>query len=231
MPSMTKRLLLTFAASAALAMVAPAAAPAKIIELGSVSSPSAPSCPSTPCLAVTRTTGFQFTSSGRRNLFRAPRSGRIVAFTVTLGTPSKKQIQFFDTQSGGSARARIAVLRPQKATKPGQVLYKLNAQSEDFKLAGFFGKTVQFPLKTSLLARKGYVIALSVPTWAPVLSVSGLDNGFSWRASRVKPCSTNPERQPPHTAPGTVRNYFCTYRPARLTYTATMVTTPVAPKK
>jgi hypothetical protein len=65
-----------------------------------------------------------------------------------------------------------------------------------------------------------------VPTWAPALAVNGLDNTFAWRASRVKPCSDNPERQPPHTTPGSTRQYFCTYRPARLTYSATMISTP-----
>ena len=58
---------------------------------------------------------------------------------------------------------------------------------------------------TSLLIRKGWVVALSVPTWAPALAVNGLDNTFAWRAARVKPCSDNPERQPPHTTPGSTR--------------------------
>ena len=226
MVSMTKRILVTIAASATLALLAPGAASARIIELGATTNPTAPSCPSSPCLAVTRTSGFQFTTGGRRNPFKVSRTGRIVAFTLTLGSPTKKQIQFFDQQSGGSARARIAVLKPVKSKKPGQVLYQLNAQTNDFPLEKFFGKTVQFPLYTSLLVKKGYQVALTVPTWAPVLSVSGLDNGFSWRSSRVKPCSTNPERQPPQTAPGSTRQYFCTYRPARLTYSATMVTSP-----
>jgi hypothetical protein len=56
--------------------------------------------------------------------------------------------------------------------------------------------------------------------------VSGVDNSYAWRASRIKPCSENPERQPPHDRPGTTREYFCTYRPARLTYTATIISTP-----
>ena len=106
------------------------------------------------------------------------------------------------------------------------VLYRLQAQSDAFPLQSFFGQTVQFPLYTSLRVRRGWIIALSIPTWAPALAVSGLDNSFAWRASRVKPCSTNPERQPPQVTPGSVRQYFCTYRPARLTYSATLISTP-----
>ena len=76
--------------------------------------------------------------------------------------------------------------------------------------------------------RRGYVVALTVPTWAPVLATSNLNTTYSWRSSRVAPCSTNPERQPAHTQSGTVRSYFCLYRPAQLTYSVTMVTTPGA---
>lgn len=208
-----------------LAGAAPAGA--RTVELGNVLTDQfTPSCPSTPCLAVTRTTGFQFTAGSRRSIFVAPRTGRITAFTVKLGRPNARQIEFFDQQAGGSAKARIAILRPARNTPASAFKYLLNAQSEDIALQDYFGRTAQFALRTSLLVRRGWVVALSVPTWAPVLAVNGLDNTFAWRASRVRPCSTNPERQPPHTSPGSVREYFCTYRPARLTYTATLVSTP-----
>ena len=118
------------------------------------------------------------------------------------------------------------MLRQVPSTQRGVVLYRLQAQSDAFPLQSFFGQTVQFPLYTSLRVRRGWIIALSIPTWAPALAVSGLDNSFAWRASRVKPCSTNPERQPPQVTPGSVRQYFCTYRPARLTYSATLISTP-----
>jgi hypothetical protein len=213
------------AAAVAAVLLVPAGAFARVTELGSQVSLGTPACPTSPCLAVTRTTGFQLTANGRRGLFTAPRTGRVVAFTIKLGRPSQRQIGFFNQQAGGTARARIAILRPVRTTRRGIVLYSLNAQSEDFPLAQYFGQTVQFPLRTSLLARRGYAVALSIPTWAPALAVSGMDNSFAWRSSRVKPCSTNPETQPPHTTPGT-RQYFCTYRPAQLTYTATLISTP-----
>jgi hypothetical protein len=217
------------AATAALVLLAlPAVSAARITELGagSDSGIGTPSCPSSPCLAVSRTTGFQLSYAAVRNPFVAPRRGRLVAFTIRLGKPSARQISFFNEQSGGKSQVRIAVLRPVTSRVRGQILYKLNAQSEPFMVERYFGQTVQFPLYTTLLVRRGDVIALSVPTWAPALAVSGLNNTFSWRASRVKPCSDNPERQPPHTTAGTTRQYFCTYRPARLTYSATLISTP-----
>jgi hypothetical protein len=225
---MTRRALQLCAIAAiaiALSLLAPAFASARVTELGGTDL-GTPSCPSNPCLAVTRTTGFQMLLSGRRNAFAAPRTGRIVAFTLSLGKPTQKQIDFFNQQSGGKASARIAILRQVKSTKPGVVLYRLQAQSDPFQLEKYFGQTVQFPLYTSLLVRKGYLVAVSVQTWAPILSVNGLDNSFAWRASRVKPCSDNPERQPPQITPGSTRQYFCTYRPARLTYSATLISTP-----
>lgn len=209
---------------AGLAVASPASA--RVIELGASSERATPSCPSSPCLAVTRTTGFQVTAGSARSMFAAPGTGRVVAFTLRLGRPSASQIGFFNRQAGGTARVRVAILRPVASSTPGTPQYVLNAQSDDFAVEPYFGQTIQIPLYTSLLVRRGYVVALTVPTWAPVLAVSDLANTYAWRSSRVAPCSTNPERQPPHTQAGTARPYFCLYRPASLTYSATIVTSP-----
>lgn len=221
-----RRHLLALTAAVAACLAAAPTASARVIELGSGMERSAPSCPSNPCLAVTRTTGFQATAGSARNMFTAPGTGRVVAFTLRLGRPSATQIGFFNRQAGGTARVRLSVLRPVASRTAGTPQYVLNAQSDDFAVQPYFGQTVQIPLYTSLLVRRGYVVALTVPTWAPVLSVAGLSNSFAWRSSRVAPCSTNPERQPPHTQAGSSRPYFCLYRPAALTYSATVVTAP-----
>src|SRR6266480_1534955 len=157
-------------AALVLSLLVPAVSAARVTELGGTDL-GTPSCPSNPCLAVTRTTGFQLLLSGRRNPFVAPRTGRIVAFTLRLGKPTQKQIDFFNQQSGGKASARIAVLRQIRSNRPGVVLYRLQAQSDPFLLEKYFGMTVQFPLYTSLLVRRGYVVALSIQTWAPALGV------------------------------------------------------------
>lgn len=228
---MMKRILATTLTTSALVLVAASPALATITELGPSLDALTPSCPTSPCLAITTTTGFQFTADGKRNVFVAPREGWIVAFTIKLGSPTKKQSDFFDQQSGGESQAQVAVVKPKdKRTVAKDFKYVLNALSEPFKLKPFFGATVQFPLRTSLFVRKGWVVAMNFPTWAPALAVNGLDNSNSWRASRVSPCSTNPETQPPHSKPGTVKTYFCTYRPARLAYTVTFISSPV-PKK
>ena len=50
----------------------------------------------TPCEAIGRVTGYQGQSGSVRNPFRIPRSGKIVAFTVTLARVTPQQTDFFN---------------------------------------------------------------------------------------------------------------------------------------
>jgi hypothetical protein len=209
-------------ALAALAVV-PAAAEAKIIELGQTSQQPVPSCPAKPCLAVSRTTGYQAKVGTDRGLFVVPQDGKIVAWTITLGTPGPKQVDFFNENLGGESSARITIL------KPGKKLFSVvTGQGPVQKLAPYFGTTVQFPLGRALNVRKGYVVALTVPTWAPALAV-GLGNDSSWRASRAKGRCDKTSMQTAQQALGANVQYRCLYRTARLTYSATLITTPTPP--
>jgi hypothetical protein len=204
--------------------LAPATAPARVIEIGTTTDRRAASCPADPCQAVTRTTGFQVTVEGRRKtgLFKAPRDGRVVAFTIRLGSPSAEQIEFFDSNFGGSAQARVSILKPPTRGNT----YTLTGQSEVFDLADFFGRETQFPLLRSLTVRRGYIVALTTPTWLPALAL-GLDRGNAWRASRLPDdCDAQPPPQSAQQRLGVERDFRCLYRSARLTYRATMVTTP-----
>ena len=58
-----------------------------------------------PCLAVSRTTGYQAKVGADRGLMTIPADGRIVAWTIGLGKPGKKQTAFFDSKLGGPASA------------------------------------------------------------------------------------------------------------------------------
>ncbi len=179
-----------------------------------------------PCLAVSRTTGFQVKVATLSNPFVLPRSGRIVAWTIELGRPTASQIKFFDTNEGGAAEAGIAILHPEKASKTvPKLTYKLVAQSPLVQLEPYFGLTVQFPLMSTLEAEKGDVVALTVPTWAPALAL-GFEKNTSWRASRPsKQCSVT-NTQTAHIKIGKLRQYECLYQTARLTYSATLISTP-----
>lgn len=220
------RLALTLLVGAVAAglLALPAAAPAQIFEIGQTADRPPPSCPADPCQAITRTSGYQVTIGGRekRGLLEAPRDGRVVAFTIRLGSPSRQQIDFFAANFGGAPQARVSVLKP--PTKGFE--YQLTGQSELFDLEPYLGRETQFPLLRSLLVRKGYLVVLTTPTWIPAIAL-GLDRGNAWRSSRAQ---ADCEKQPPPASAqmrlGSLRGYRCLYRGARLTYRATVVAIP-----
>jgi len=216
---MAHRTSLTVAAGAVLAALAVAApASARIIEVGATPQEAVPTCPSSPCLAVSRTTGYQTKAVDDREAFVIPRAGKLVAWSVTLGNPDRRQIAFFDDNYGASS-ARLSVLRR------GTRLYgRVRTQSPLESLEPYFGQTVQFPLDTALDVEKGYIIALTVPTWAPALTQL-LDDGSSWRASRPKGGCEDTDRQTAQSRVGQLTQYRCRYN-ARLTYSATLITDP-----
>jgi hypothetical protein len=161
--------------------------------------------------------------------------GRVVAFTVRLGSPNKTQQNFFNTRIGKPAKVRLSILKPYRR-KNNALRWVLNAASQDFNLEPFFGKTVQFPLRKSLYIKSGYFVALTVTTWAPLLAV-GLDRGSSWRASRTYESDTPEDQrcaptfdQHAHLDAGSFLQYKCQYFGARPLYTATVVTVPQVPK-
>jgi hypothetical protein len=224
MPHM-RRIPIALLASTSLALILPAAAPATLSEVGVIGSTNpatVPSCPGSPCLAVSRTTGFQVKVGKVRSPLVVPRTGSVVAWTITLGKPNATQIKFFDTNEGGDSEAGIAILRPQK--KPN-LTYKLIAQSPLIKLEPYFGKSAQFPLTTTIKVKKGDIVALTVPSWAPALAL-GFGNDTSWRASRPKSQCSSTSAQTTHTTIGSNVQYYCLYQTARLTYSATLVSTP-----
>jgi hypothetical protein len=222
---MIKRTNIALLASLALLLAVPGLATATITEVGVIpptTPETTPSCPASPCLAVSRTTGFQVKVATNTTLTSVPKAGSIVAWTVSLGKPNATQVKFFNANEGGAAEAGIAILAPQK--KPN-LTYKLVASSPTVKLEKYFGKTAQFPLERSIPVKKGYIVALAVPTWAPALAL-GFGKDTSWRASREKKQCASTSSQSTQTSIGSSVQYFCLYQTARLTYSATLVSTP-----
>jgi hypothetical protein len=227
---------ITIAVVAVLGSLAAAtSASATITEIGptAAAATGTPACP-TDCIAVTRTTGYQQIAGGTKGVYRVPRDGTIVAWTVGLGNPGttatkdattgkkgKSQVQFFTDNYGGEASAGIAVL-----TTGIKARARTIALSPIVTLTPYFGKTVQFPLATTIPVKKDDLIALNVPTWAPALAV-GLGNTFAWRASRVDKC-TDPSVNQLQTSQilQQLTQYNCVYKTARLTYSATLISTP-----
>jgi hypothetical protein len=215
--------LIVAAGALLVALVCAAPASARIVEIGADAAEATPTCPSSPCLAVSRTTGYQAKVVDSRSVFIVPADGRIVAWTISLGKPNTRQIEFFDSNYG-EASAGLTILRRGK-----RLYHRVRGQSPIEKLQPYFGQKVQFPLTTSIPVKKGYVVGLTVPTWAPALTQL-LDNGSSWRASRAKGKCDDTDTQTAQTRLRQRTQYRCLYR-AQLTYSATLITTPKPNKK
>jgi hypothetical protein len=196
----------------------PASASARIVEVGQAPTEATPTCPDNPCLAVSRTTGYQAKVVDSRAHYVVPAHGKIVAWTIRLGAPTRRQINFFE-DNFGRASAGLSVIRRGK-----RLFGRVRSQTPIVQLSDYFGQTVQFPLDRALNVRRGEIIALTVPTWAPALSTL-VEDGSSWRASRGLKSCNDTDRQTAQLSVGALTQYRCLYK-ARLTYTATLITNP-----
>ena len=218
--------LLTSALAAALAALAPAAS-ARIIELGSQADAAPLNCPGTtesPCVAAVRMTGYQGRASGGpKNPYYIRRDGNLVAFTVQLAKPTTEEVNFFNGNFGTPSTARISVLR-RGDTRKTRLSHRLIAQSESFPLDRYFGSKPTFVFDQPIPVKKGNWIAITVPTWAPLLATNLARTNW-WRSSREKGSCEPPKslRQFAMQDLREVNQFGCTYHGARLLYTVTYV--------
>ena len=77
-------------------------------------------------------------------------------------------------------------------------------------------------LKKRMHVRRGQVIALTLPTWAPVLATD-LRGRERWRSSRNPGHCDDVERQAARQTVGRLRDYRCVHTTARLLFTALVV--------
>jgi hypothetical protein len=237
MPEMKRLCMLIAAAAALCAATAPASASAAIVELGATSTPLvAPACPPgvTPAnckIILTQVTALETISDGVAYPTKVKKAGSIVAFTVGLSRLSsdrataKSDIHFLDQTYGGTARAAITVLRPVGAKKLRQ--WVVTAESPVFHLQPYLGQVVQLALPAPLPVRPGDAVALTTPTWAPVLAIQLPSAKFAYRQSRTNNCGVPPATNQAQ-AVKQVASYKCNYPGTRLEYSATEITAPVA---
>jgi hypothetical protein len=93
----------------------------------------------------------------------------------------------------------------------------------------FLGQVVQFPLTTTIPVFRGEAIALTTPTWAPVLSIDLSTSHFAYRQSRSYNCNLPPAVSQAQVTVGRSTPYKCDYPGTRVEYSATEVTNPVVP--
>jgi hypothetical protein len=214
----------SLAAVTVVACALPGVATAKRVEIGAFAEDVRGSCPDN-CQAVTRSTGYQAKVGPDRELYRAPADGRIVAWSIGLGKPGPKQTAFFEERYGGAAQAAVVVLDSGK-----KLARTVVAKAPLQRLTEYFGQTVQFPLTRTLRIRKGQYIGLTVPTWAPALQI-GLPSDTSWRSSRAPTGCLDTTTQFALLGGRTFATFNCLYKTARLTYSATFISSPPKPPK
>ena len=195
-------------------MIGPLAFAASVVLANPAGSPP-PSCPANPCAVVSRTTAIQSSDGGSASPFIVAKLGRISSWSVTLGTPDKQQIHYFDTHEGGTAQASIGVLRT-----VGTGNYQLVAESGRVRLQPWFGRTATVNLRKPLRVKPGDTLALVVRTWVPALALN-LPSTTIWQASRASSQCNDIAVQTVQDVVGSRAAYACSYPTAEVTFAAT----------
>lgn len=213
--------LLTAAALAAAGVDQARGGAAKV--LGETKKTPKPLCPKN-CAGTGSVTGYQVKADGRSSLFKVPADGHIVGWSVRLSKPDESQIAGFgdlfeDEKYGKDPYARIAVLKKVKAGR-----LKLTKQSPVVPLLPRLGQQPIYTLEKPLRAKKGTIVALTIPTWAPLYK-DGLEGSENkWVASRnPNKCSGRTEEvtgAKPHQRKGQTRTYGCRFSGERILYWA-----------
>ena len=219
MPARKKLLLVTAVA----ALAVPTAAIGQVFEVGGNPANLPPSCPA-DCVVLAKVTGYQAKTGTTAGPMVATKSGRIVAWTVTLSKPSAEQVKFFQEESAlGEAAGNFTVLRPKKKLR-----HTVVQQGPSTNFTKYFGKTVTVPLTRTISVKKGDVIALTSKSWLPVMAVKQPKSTF-WRASRGKGKCKDTAGSYAQTETGKTVQYRCLYREVQLLYSVTIV--PNLPKE
>jgi hypothetical protein len=190
-------------------------------------------CTEEPCRATGKMTGYQvqqLKQADGSQVTRFPtklRGGNawLVAFSLTLGDPDAEQRKFFNRLWGKPAQARLAILDPEPAEgdrNNSRQRYSLDSQTDVYDVRPWFGKKAWFVLKKRMQVDRGQVIALTLPTWAPVLATD-LRNRERWRSSRKSGACEEVERDRARETVGQITKFQCRHNTARLLFSALVI--------
>ncbi len=209
----------------------------KVVVLGGTSTPvKAPVCPSGVApqnctIVMTRATALETITNRSGFPTSVKQNGQIVAFTVGLAqlstnaTTAKSFVSTLNSKYGGAPQAALTVLKPGAKSR-----WTVVAESPVVNLQRYLGYIVQFPLKTPIAVSKGETLALTVPTWAPILSYNLAPSFYAYRQSRTFNCTQPGTQQNAQLTVGSSTRYLCNYPGTRAEYAGVELTTPVAPK-
>jgi hypothetical protein len=192
--------------------------------LGETRAKHKPTCPKEACQATAKVTGFQTAINGEKQIFKAPKNGHIVAWSIDLAKPDRTSLDFFEStlassRFGSGSFARIGVLNPK-----GKAKFKLTKQTPAVDLTRSLGDRPIFTLGKPIRVKKGRVLAVTVPSWTTNFALNAGGNS-QWLASRnPKRCNVgsggeeNREKSRPQMKVGTTRKYGCRYSGERILY-------------
>ncbi len=232
-----KRSLLATAGAVALCGLLTATADAAIVELGGTTTPLvAPACPkgvapSQCTIILTRSTALETIRDNIAYPSTVKQAGRLVAFSVGLSalstnpTTAQNDVKFLDHTYGGDAQVEITVLKLVGAKNLRR--WQVVAASPVVDVQPYLGQVAQFSLTTSIPVVRGETIALTTPTWAPVLSIDLSTDHFAYRQSRSRNCNNPPSTSQAQVTVGQNTRYVCDYPGTRVEYSATEITDPV----
>jgi hypothetical protein len=175
------------------------------------------------CQAVGSVTGFQIKADGKKQAFRVPHNARIVAWAVSVANTNAFEEKAFgkklfpSNQYGPDPQAQLAILKKMKHQGPR---FKLIRNSPIEKLNSAQGHKQYFVLKKPLKAKKGMIVGITMPTWAPIIaSNANIQKNNKWRASRKNCANSDATHARPQLKKKSVRPYKCIF-PDRLLYWA-----------
>lgn len=211
------------------------ARPGHPLVIGSGPGPvTAPRCPSSVqpvrCLIVlVRMTALPSVGSGVRNPTVVTARGTLTAFTLGIGKLSDNartraaDVTYLD-ELDGSPQAVITVLA--RAGTARSERWVVAANSPPVALQHDLGKVVRFRLAKPLPLAVGEAIALTVPTWAPVLSIGPAGHGYAYRQSLSNQCHGASMHGAAQIKLGQHATYRCSHAGTRVEFSATEQATP-----
>jgi hypothetical protein len=250
-----KRLALALAAALIAAGAASGSASATEIQVGNTTTAlSAPTCPQeatatetqTDCtIVLTKTTAFETLSDGVSDPTVITTPGVIDAFSlgvsglVIQGATLSSELTTLNDNWGGPPSAQLTVLRPVASASGGR--WAVAAQSPVMPLQPYLGGVVEFPLIAPIPVVRGEVLAITVPTWAPILIFGLSTTQFSYDQSHTQiltstttatgttqssSCETSSAATLAQLTLGDQAQYTCNFQGTRVEYTALEVTAP-----
>lgn len=187
--------------------------------------------PANCTIVMTRATALASLTNGVGFPTTVKLPGELVGFTVGLAQLSSNPktaasfIKTLDSKYGGVPEAQLTVLKP-----GAKDTWTVVAEGPTVKLQPYLGYVVQFPLSSPIRVSAGEAVALTVSTWAPILSYNLAAKYYAYRQSRRYTCSKPGTTQNAQLTVGSSTQYLCKYPGTRAEYSATELTTPVAPK-